>query len=81
MHRLLVGNTLAYEYLTVNTDNLVACQQPSPVSRAALDNILYAQRIITDDKLNPHTRERTFEIVRRQLYILCTDIDRMRVQL
>ena len=80
VHRFLIGHLLAHEGLVVHHHNLVACQDASPLGGAVLDDTLHMDGIFADDELNPHARERTFQVVGGRLDILCADIDGMGVE-
>ena len=81
MHRLLVGNFLADEHRVVDLYDLISRNQASTLCWAIADDILHADGILTDGKLNADAGERTLQVVGGYLYILGSDVGGMRIEL
>ena len=55
MHRLRIGDLLADKHGVVHLYDLVTSQYTCPLSRAVADDILHADRVLTDGKLDTDT--------------------------
>ena len=81
MHGLSVGTDLTHENGVVDFYNFVASQHTSTLSRTIADDILHTDGILTDGELNTNTKERTTEIVIRNLTLTGRDVDGMGIEL
>ena len=81
VHGDLVGEALTSEHGVVDGDDLVACEESGLLSWSAADDVLHAQGVVADDKLDAHAIERSSEVVLGQLYVLSGDIDGVGVEL
>ena len=81
MHSLLVGQALTSKHRVVDGDNLIASQHASLLGRTLADDVLHTQGVVTNHKLDTHTRERAAQVVIGGLHILRRDIGGMRVKL
>ena len=81
MHRLLVGNFLADKHRVVDLYDLISRNQTSTLCRSVADDILHADGILTDGKLNADARKRTLQVVGGYLYILGSDVGGMGIEL
>ena len=78
-HGFLIGHLLSDKSTVVDGHNLIACQQTSTLGGAVLDDCLHMDGVLTNNKLDAHTRERTLQVVVGGLHIACTHVNRMRV--
>ena len=80
MHRLGIGDLLTDKHGVIHLYDLITSQHASPFRRTVADDILYADRILTDGELDTDTRERAAQIVVGNLTVTGGDIDRMGIK-
>ena len=80
MHSFFVRHNLSNEEAVVDGHDFVACQQSGSFSRSVLDDTLHVDGVFANDKLNAYTREGASQVVCCSLYVLCGNVDRMRIE-
>ena len=81
VHGLFLGHYLTHKRLAIHAHNLVACQNAGLFGGTVLDDALDVNSVLSDDKLDTDTRERTLQVVGGSLCLLGIDIHRVRVEL
>ena len=81
MHSLLIGYLLTYEHRVVYLYNLIASNYSCTLSRTIANNILDADSVLTDGKLDTNTEERTTQVIISNLAIAGADVNRVRIEL